>query len=58
MIIEIVMIFPFVENLFLRKLKLNLNDGDIIIMASYDEMTYAYEKRRNLLFVLFSSCLD
>jgi hypothetical protein len=28
------------ETFFLRTLKLNLNDGDIIILASFDEMTY------------------
>ena len=28
------------ETFFLRTLKLNLNDGDIVIMASFDEMTY------------------
>jgi hypothetical protein len=30
----------FVENFLLRNLKLNLDAGDIIMMASYDEMTY------------------
>jgi hypothetical protein len=28
------------ENFLLRTLKINLNNGDIIILASYDEMTY------------------
>lgn len=28
------------ETFFLRALKLNLNDGDIVILASFDEMTY------------------
>jgi hypothetical protein len=32
--------YLFLENFFLRTLKLNLNNGDIIILASYDEMTY------------------
>lgn len=29
-----------VETFFLRALKLELNDGDIVILSSYDEMTY------------------
>ncbi|CAF0806787.1 unnamed protein product [Rotaria sp. Silwood1] len=28
------------ENFFLRTLKLKINDGDILILASFDEMTY------------------
>lgn len=28
------------ETFFLRTLKLNLNDGDIVILSSFDEMTY------------------
>lgn len=30
----------FLENFFLRTLKVTLNNGDIVILASYDEMTY------------------
>ncbi|CAF3774801.1 unnamed protein product [Adineta steineri] len=32
------------ETFFLRTLKLNLNDGDIIILASFDEMTYGLKE--------------
>ncbi|CAF1137046.1 unnamed protein product [Didymodactylos carnosus] len=32
------------ETFFLRNLKLNLNDGDIVIMASFDEMTHGLKE--------------
>ena len=28
------------ETFFLRALKMSLNDGDVIVLASFDEMTY------------------
>jgi len=32
--------FFCLENFFLRTLKITLNNSDIIILASFDEMTY------------------
>ncbi|CAF0787597.1 unnamed protein product [Adineta ricciae] len=32
------------ETFFLRTLKLNLNDGDIVILSSFDEMTYGLKE--------------
>ncbi|UJR23354.1 hypothetical protein I4U23_026366 [Adineta vaga] len=32
------------ETFFLRTLKLNLNDGDIIVLSSFDEMTYGLKE--------------
>ncbi|CAF3425803.1 unnamed protein product [Rotaria sp. Silwood1] len=32
------------ETFFLRTLKINLNDGDIVILASFDEMTYGLKE--------------
>jgi hypothetical protein len=32
------------DNFFLRALKINLSNGDIIILASYDEMTYGLKE--------------
>ncbi|CAF2618163.1 unnamed protein product [Rotaria sp. Silwood2] len=32
------------ETFFLRTLKVNLNDGDIVILASFDEMTYGLKE--------------
>lgn len=34
--------FFLLETFFLRALKMNLNDGDIIVIASFDEITYGF----------------
>ena len=34
------LLITILETFFLRTLKLNLNDGDIAILASFDEVTY------------------